>query len=209
MATASRLTDSPHHRHPRLRPQRLAIPQSACRRPSLLLVRTYDGPMVPAGTPLHVRLDESLGTKTDRAGERFYASLTTPVVVDGRVLIPAGTRFIGHLTQSKPSGHLKGRAVIAVRLDALEFHGRQYPIETASISEVSHGRKRHDLKWIGGGGGLGALIGGIAGGGSGALIGGAAGAGAGTAGALVTPRKQLHMAAETPLTFRLRRGVQL
>ena len=37
--------------------------------------RTFDGPMIPAGTPLHVRLDESLGTRHDRGGERFYATL--------------------------------------------------------------------------------------------------------------------------------------
>jgi hypothetical protein len=165
--------------------------------------------MIPAGTPVHVRLDESIGTKYDRAGERFYASLYEPVVVDGRMLLPVGTRFIGHLTESKPSGRFKGRAVIAVRLDGVIWHGHEYPLETASIARVSKGRKGHDLKWILGGGGGGAAIGAIAGGGEGALIGAGVGAGAGTVGALVTPRKQLHMSAETPLTFRLRRPVQL
>jgi hypothetical protein len=169
--------------------------------------RTYAGPMIPAGTPLHVRLDESLGTKHDSAGERFYASLSDPIVVDGRTLLPVGTHFTGHVTESKPSGNVKGRAVLAVRLDAFEWHGRQYPIETSSFESVSH--KKKGLRWIAGGGGIGAVIGGIAGGGAGALIGGAAGAGAGTAGSFASGKRQVNLGAETPLTFTLRKPVQL
>ncbi|HEX3879223.1 MAG TPA: hypothetical protein VHW24_19705 [Bryobacteraceae bacterium] len=167
----------------------------------------YDA-TIPAGTRLRVRLDQSLGTKRDRSGERFYASLAAPVVVHGRTILPVGTRFIGHLTQSKPSGRLKGRAVIAVRLDRLDAQGRQYPVTTSSITFESHNRKGHDLKWIGGIAGVGAAIGAIAGGGTGALIGAGAGAGAGTAGA-ARSHKQLRLSAETPLTFRLTRPIQL
>ena len=52
--------------------------------------RTYDGPIIPAGTPLHVRLDESLGTKHDSTGERFYASLADPIVMNGKPYSPSG-----------------------------------------------------------------------------------------------------------------------
>lgn len=194
-----------------------APPQAAAYAQTTVAARTatesrtpaWDEPVLPAGTPLRVRLDESLGTKYDRSGMRFYATLAEPVMENGHVLVPAGTRFVGHLTESKPSGRLKGRAVIAVRLDAFQWRGREVAIVSSSIVRETRGHKGHDLKWIGGGGGLGALIGGIAGGGEGALIGVAAGAGAGTAGALVTGRKQLTMPAETPLVFRLRRPVQL
>jgi hypothetical protein len=169
--------------------------------------RTYDGPMIPAGTPLNVRLDQSLGTKHDATGERFYASLADPVVMNGHTLLPVGTRFSGLITESKQSGNVKGRAVLAVRLDSFEWHGREYPIDTSSIQSVSH--KKKGLRWIAGGGGFGALIGGIAGGGAGALIGGAAGAGAGTAGAFASGKREVNMGAETPLTFTLTKPVQL
>jgi hypothetical protein len=59
----------------------------------------------------------------------------------------------------------------------------------------------------GGGGGFGALIGGLAGGGKGALIGALAGAGAGTAGAAFTGNKEIVIPAEDRLTFRLERSV--
>jgi len=169
--------------------------------------RTYDGPIIPAGTPLHVRLDESLGTKHDSAGERFYASLRDPIMMNGQTLLPVGTRFRGHITQAKQSGHIKGRAVLAIRLDSFEWNGRQYPVDSSSIERVSHRKK--GARWIAGGGGFGALIGGIAGGGAGALIGGAAGAGAGTAGAFASGKREVNMGAETPLMFTLRAPVQL
>jgi len=55
--------------------------------------------------------------------------------------------------------------------------------------------------------GLGALIGGIAGHGGGAAIGAVAGGGAGTAGAAATGKHEIHLAAETALTFRLRHPI--
>jgi hypothetical protein len=165
----------------------------------------YSAPFIPAGTNLHVRLDESLGTEWDHAGARFYATLSQPVVHEERIVLPEGTRFVGHVTESKPSGRLKGRAVLALRLDGLDWRGRTYPVATSSFAIASHGRKGHDFRWIGGGGGVGAMIGAVAGGGEGALIGAAAGAGAGTAGALVSHRKQVGLRAETRIVFRLLR----
>jgi hypothetical protein len=56
---------------------------------------------------------------------------------------------------------------------------------------------------VGGGAGGGALIGGLAGGGKGALIGGLIGAAAGTGGAGLTGNRDITLAAETPLSFKL------
>lgn len=164
---------------------------------------------IPAGAPLRVRLDESVATKYDRPGQRFTASLADPVVVDNRIVLPAGTRFHGHLTQSKPSGRMRGRAVLALRLDSFELNGRRYAIDTASIARASRSHKRRNVEMIGGGAGTGAAIGAVAGGGGGALIGAAAGAGAGTAGAFIKGRKQERIRAETAMTFSLRAPVQL
>ena len=66
--------------------------------------------VIAKGTPIRVRLAETVDTKHWRAGERFRADLDTPVVVDGQVIVPRGTLFSGHVVQSKSSGRLKGRA---------------------------------------------------------------------------------------------------
>ena len=120
-----------------------------------------------------------------------------------RVVVPKGTTLHGHVTSAADSGRLKGRAVLALRLDSLELRGVSYPIDTSSNRRASGAHKKRNLVLIGGGSGLGAALGAVAGGPAGALIGAGAGAGAGTAGAAVTGKKHVSIPAETPLTFAL------
>jgi hypothetical protein len=165
--------------------------------------------VVPSGTPLHVRIDESIDTRRNRAGDGFTATLSQPVERDGRALIPAGTPFRGHVTSASASGRMKGRAQLGLALDSFRLNGRQYRIETTTVDRVSAAHKKRNGVLIGGGAGLGAVLGAIAGGGKGALIGAGAGAGAGTAGAALTGKKELGIGAETPLRFTLRSAVEL
>jgi hypothetical protein len=164
---------------------------------------------IPSGTAIRVRLNQTLDTRRNRSGDRFTASLTEPVVEDGRTLVPKGTVFTGHVTTSTPSGRMKGRAVMGLTLDSFEINGANYPVVTTRASRVSARHKKRNLVLIGGGSGLGALVGGLVGGGKGALIGAGAGAGAGTAGAAATGKKEVTLPAETLLTFRLEENVEL
>jgi hypothetical protein len=164
---------------------------------------------IPRGTPLRVRIDQEMDTRHNRAGDRFSATLYEPVVVDGATVLPAGTRFHGHLVEAKSSGRLKGRAVLGLTLDSFWFDGRDYRVDTSGAYRESRGHKSHDLAFIGGGGGFGAALGAIAGGGAGAAIGAVAGGGAGVAGAAISGKKQVAVAAEAPLTFTLRKPVRM
>src|SRR5262249_54946862 len=124
---------------------------------------------LPAGTSFRVRLQETLDTRRNRAGDRFTAVLDEPLVEGNRVVVPKGTAFAGHITAAKSSGRFKGRAVMALRLDSFNLNGRMHQIRSNSSSSVSAGHKKHHFAWIGGGSGGGALIGGAAAGGFGAL----------------------------------------
>jgi len=164
---------------------------------------------IPSGTAIRVRIDRALNTSRNRAGDRFTATLVEPVTEQGRVVVPQGTVFAGHVTSSQPSGRFKGRAMMGVTLDSFEVNGARYPVVTSSAGRVSARHKKRNLVLIGGGSGLGALIGGIAGGGKGALIGAGAGAGAGTVGEAFTGKKEVTIPAETVLAFRLEEAVEL
>jgi len=164
---------------------------------------------LPAGTRLRVRLDHGLNTRRSRAGERFTASLAEPIVVGEQTVVPLGTEFWGHVTTSSASGRLKGRAVLAVKLDSFDVKGNSYQIETSTDRRVSGRHRKRNGVLIGGGAGLGAALGAIAGGGAGALIGAGAGAGAGTIGAAATGKKNVGFPAETLLTFALRAPVSI
>lgn len=169
-------------------------------------VETYT---IPPGTLLRVRIDRTVSTTRDRAGERFTATLNTPVMVDGREAIPRGTLFAGHLTNAAHSGRLKGRAVIGLTLDSFTLDNETYQIDTGSDVRRSKGHKKRNFLFMGGGAGGGAAIGAIAGGGTGALIGAGAGAAAGVTTAFFTGRKNVSIPAETLLSFRLRQSVDV
>lgn len=165
--------------------------------------------VIPSGTPLHVRVDEAIDTRRNRAGDQFSATLSQPIEVDGKTIVPAGTVFAGHVTTAAASGRLKGRAYLGLKLDSFRLNEREYPVQTSSVERVSAAHKKRNALLIGGGAGLGAAIGALAGGGKGALIGAGAGAGAGTAGAAATGKRQVGIGAETALRFTLRAPVDM
>ena len=169
-------------------------------------METYN---IPAGTLLRVRIDRTVSTKYNRAGERFTATLNAPVIVDGREAIPRGTLFAGHLTTAAHSGRFKGRAVIGLTLDSFTLDNETYQIDTGADVRRSKGHKKRNFLFMGGGAGGGAAIGAVAGGGAGALIGAGAGAAAGVTTAFFTGRKNISIPAETLLTFRLRQSVDV
>ena len=177
--------------------------------PTLRSESAPSGLVLPRGTPMRVRLDQELDTRHNRAGDRFSATLYEPVVIDGATVLPAGTRFHGHLVEAKPSRRLRGRAVLGLTLDSFWFEGRNYRVETSGAYRESRSHKRHDFAFIGGGSGFGAAVGAIAGGGAGAAIGALAGGGAGVAGAAITGKKEVAVAAEAPLVFTLRAPVRI
>jgi len=161
-------------------------------------------PTIPAGTRFRVRLSQALDTKYCRAGQSFTAVLDEPIVLGDRVIVPRGAWVRGHITESKPSGRLKGRALLAIRLDSVRVDGASYAITTSLDARVSRSHKRRNLAIIGGSAGAGAGIGVAAGGGVGAAVGAVVGAGAGTVGAVFTGRKQVVLPAETELLFSLK-----
>jgi hypothetical protein len=164
---------------------------------------------IPVGTRLRVRLDQDLGSKISQPGETFSATVADPVVVAGTTVIPRGARAEGTVIDAKPLGRFKGGALLEVRLERVRTNWGSYPVATSTIERAEAGKGKRSAGFIGGGGGLGALIGGLAGGGKGALIGALAGAGAGTAGTAFTGNKQIVLPAETLLTFRLEHAVHV
>ncbi len=159
--------------------------------------------VVPEGAALHIRLNHSLATNQQRSGDGFAATVTQPVRVEGKVVIPEGSQANGVVVYSQESGRLRGRARMGLALESVRVGDDTYELATNTITRVSGDHKKRNLGWIGGGGAGGAIIGAIAAGGKGALIGGPIGAGAGTAVAALTGKKNVRLPEETPLTFRL------
>jgi hypothetical protein len=159
--------------------------------------------VVDAGTVITVTIDETISSKTNNVGDHFDASVATPVIVDDKQVIPVGAKASGTVTQAQSAGKVQGNAVLGVTLESITVKGRTYRIQSAVVEEAGKGRGKRTAVGAGGGAVAGAIIGAIAGGGKGAAIGAAAGAGAGTAGAAFTGERDVTLAAETKLSFKL------
>jgi hypothetical protein len=162
---------------------------------------------VPEETPIHVTLDQGISSNQNRPGDHFEATISEPVVLNDKIVIPQGTPVEGLVVDARPSGHLMGRAHLQLALESMQLNGKTYDLRTSSSYRRGGDHKKRNWAWIGGGAGGGALIGAAAAGGKGALIGGPIGAGAGTAVAYFTGKKDIHLRPETRLDFRLNQPV--
>jgi hypothetical protein len=187
-------------------------PAPAATQPSTAAPKTPPAPQaidLPAGTRIRVRLDEDLGSKISQAGDTFTATVADDVTVEGQTVIEKGARADGTVIDAKPLGRFKGGAVLQIRLDRVHTISGSYPVETSTIDRAQEGKGKKTAEFAGGGGAVGALIGGLAGHGKGALIGALVGAGAGTAGSAFTGNQQIVLPAETLLTFNLQHAVHI
>jgi hypothetical protein len=179
---------------------------SSVQPPAQLPAETFN---IPAGASIRVRIDQTIDSRRNRPGDHFTATLNGPILIGGREAIPNGTRFNGHVTDARRSGHFKGRAVVGLTLDSFTLDGEEYRIDTAADRRVSGGHKKRNFGFIGGGAAAGAGIGALVGGGMGAAVGAGAGAGAGATTAFFTGKKNVAIRAETILSFRLREPVTI
>ena len=164
---------------------------------------------LPERTAIHVTLDQALATDQNKPGDHFDATVSEPVIVDGKTVIPQGAHADGLVVDARQSGRLMGRARLQLALQSVAVDGQNYDVRTASHPRIGRDHKKRNLEWIGGGAAGGAVIGALAGGGTGALIGGPVGAGAGTTVALLTGKKDIKLRAETPLKFELAEPVTI
>ena len=154
---------------------------------------------VPTGTPVRVILNGGLSARRNNVGDRFTGSLDGPLMSNGETVFAGGTAVSGEVVAAKGKGRFKGAGDLGIELTSI---GRDR-VSTTEYERIGKGRGKRTAGFIAGGGGIGALIGGLAGGGKGALIGGLAGAGAGTAASAYTGNRDVVIPSESRITFRL------
>ncbi len=170
-------------------------------------------PLVPVGTDLKIRINDTLSSKNSRVGDRFTATVIDPSRFDE-------ARLYGHISSIQKSGKVKGRTSMNLAFDSVELrdgrkgvmHGyvtRVYGVDSGKVDDEggieSGSRTNQTIKRTGIGAGVGAIIGGIAGGGKGAAIGMIVG-GAGGAGSLaVKGSKELKIESGTEMLVHVTR----
>jgi hypothetical protein len=162
---------------------------------------------IEQGTPISVRLIDSIDSEKNQVGDTFHATLNTPLSAEGFEAIPAGTDVTGHIVDVKSAGKFAGKSVVALQLDTISSNGQTYHLETDQYRKEGSSRGKSTAEKVGGGAIIGGIIGAIAGGGKGAAIGTAAGAGVGGGVQAASKSQQIKLPSETVLNFTLQNPV--
>ena len=176
---------------------------------------------IPPDTVISVQINGTLSSRTAHVGDKFTATVTVPVYVNGRTVIPAGSIVEGRVTQVTPAKRMNRSGTIAIDFDDIVFpNGATLGLVGSLTSDDPETRRRIDDEsrvsaqgnkrpavFVGGGGAIGAVLGGIAGGGKGAAVGGAVGAGAGIASILLSKGEEAQVPSGTPFGVQIKQAL--
>jgi hypothetical protein len=164
---------------------------------------------IERGTPISVRLIESIDSEKNQIGDTFHASLNAPLSAEGSEAFPAGTDVAGHIVDLKSASKFAGQSLVVLQLDSITSNGKSYGVQTDQFRKEGSSRGKSTAEKVGGGAILGGIIGAIAGGGRGAAIGTAAGAGVGGGAQAASKSQQIKLPSETVLNFTLQAPVTI
>jgi hypothetical protein len=163
--------------------------------------------VLPAGTQISVRNEETIDSSKVTEGQTFPAEVTKDMQDgEGNVVIPAGANAQIVIRSASKGGRIRGASDLVLDLATVAIDGRQYELSTADLTEKGRsgiGANRRTGEFAGGGAAIGAIIGAIAGGGKGAAIGAGSGAGAGAVTQILTKGGSIKVPVESVLTFSL------
>lgn len=176
-----------------------------------------NGAVLPAGTTMRVRLNESVGTRSSHEGDQFTATVTEAVrASNGIDAVPIGSMLFGRVTGLHSPNVPGEQAVIRLAFDSVRIRGLAYPFD-GQISDVHVTSEQTDptkasvAKEAGVGAIAGAALGAIIGGAelSKIITGGLLGAAAGTVISLGTGSTQSVIPEGTRMTVRSMDTVRL
>ena len=175
------------------------------------------GAMLPAGTTMTIRLNESVGTISSHQGDQFSATVVDDVRAEnGANAVPSGSMVYGRVTGLHSSAVPGEQSVIRLAFDSIRVRDRVYPFD-ASISNVNVSHEQTNpttsstAKEAAVGAAAGAALGAILGGAdlSKIITGGLLGAAAGTVISLGTGSTQSVIPSGTRMTIRSTENVRL
>jgi hypothetical protein len=181
--------------------------------------------IVPAGTRLPLVLHNAITTRNAQPGDPLYLETVFPIVLNDRILVPAGSYVQGEITEAKRPGKVKGTGEVRIRLTTLILPNGYtvkfdaIPTNAGTGGNESTGKegeikgdtdKATDTGTVIKTTGAGAAIGGIAGrSAAGAGIGAGIGAAAGLAAVLLSRGPEMELPRGTSVDIMLDRPLYL
>lgn len=86
-------------------------------------------PIVPRDTPVELMAMREVSTADAVPGTPIKLRVNKPVVIGGRVIIPAGTPAFGEVTAARDAGGLGKSGVMRARLTHIQLGGTRIPLD--------------------------------------------------------------------------------
>ncbi len=164
---------------------------------------------IPSGTPITIRMVDSVDSKTNTTGQQFRATLDDSIRVNGQVVAPRQSDVMVRLAQARGAGRIRGQSELELRLVKMTVNGADYPLTSNVYEEKGKARGKQTAIRTGIGAAAGALIGALAGGGRGAAVGAGVGGGGVAGYQIFTHGQQIRIPSETLLNFTLQAPVTM
>lgn len=162
-----------------------------------------------AGARFDMAANDTISSRTSKIGDTFTAHVIEDVKnAAGQVVIPAGARINGTITDVKPAPNPRTPGTLTLSVTSVTVGGATYPIEAHvdSLETIHKGRgvTTGDAAKVGAGAAAGAILGRVIGGNSkGTVIGGIVGAAAGAGVASTTKDSDIVLPAGAHIIVRL------
>ena len=88
-----------------------------------LFGQSLDDIVVPNKTELFITLERSISSKTALAGDKFYGTVSVPLTLDDRIVIPVGSYIIGEVGFAREAGYVKGKSQLALKFNTVILPG--------------------------------------------------------------------------------------
>jgi hypothetical protein len=102
--------------------------------------------VVPAGTDLQIRLTSKVASDQSKPKDTVEAVIIAPVIVNGQLAIPAGTRIRGRVEQTKRAVTANERAVLQLGFSEIVAPGGKTAKMKTRIVDVDNARESVDDK---------------------------------------------------------------
>jgi hypothetical protein len=158
---------------------------------------------LPEGTEVSVRLEQPLSSRSARLEDRFEATVARPVYVDGRIVVPDGSRVQGTVTEVQRAQRPARGGRLKLAFDRLLLDDGSTVDMTARVVQVNEDIGSGDTVKQGAiGAAIGGILGKVLGGTKGAIVGVLLG---GAGGAISSNGDDVELPAGTVFTLQLDR----
>jgi len=100
---------------------------------------------IPALTPVEIEVLADLSSRTSKTGQIFPIRLAQPIMIDGRIVVPAGASGEGEVLNAKRSGMGGASGMLMLIAHNLIIDGRSLPLRSMHIGQTGEDHSKEAI----------------------------------------------------------------